>query len=96
LVLIAVAYDEHGLAGIAYGVRIGVPGEHQLARGALYAKRATTDPTTWPAEARVWASARSRIENPPRGRIMDLVYERLAEELAITPDAAKHLIFRRR
>ncbi len=70
---------------------------HALARGALYAKRSrATDPATWPAEARVWEPDLSRIENPPRGRIMDLVYERLAHEFAITPDAAKNLIFRRR
>lgn len=68
---------------------------HALARGALYAKRSTaTDPATWPTEARVWERDLSRIENPPRGRIMDLVYERLALEFATTPQGAKDLIFR--
>ena len=46
----------------------------------------------WPDEARVWRDD-SRVANPPRGRLMDLVYERLARELDTTPVDAKQLVF---
>jgi hypothetical protein len=68
---------------------------HALARGALFAKRRveTDDGSAWPEEALAWKHE-ARIACPPQGRLMNLVYERLGEELAITPDAAKALTFR--
>jgi hypothetical protein len=47
----------------------------------------------WPAEALVWQEDLARVRQPPRGRLMDLVYERLARELDTTPRKAKALIF---
>lgn len=70
---------------------------HALARGVLFVKRALADgrtsDATWPDEARAWRSDVARIARPPRGRLMDLVYERLATELALTPRDAKNLVF---
>ena len=47
----------------------------------------------WPAEAHPWRDDLARVQRPPRGRLMDLVYERLATELGTTPAAAKRLVF---
>ncbi len=70
---------------------------HALLRGALFAKRSlASEPeahSDWPDEALAWEDALTRIRRPPEGRLMELVYERLAEELATTPRAAKALVF---
>ena len=68
---------------------------HALARGALFAKRSLADGASahWPAEAHPWRDDLARVQRPPRGRLMDLVYERLATELGTTPAAAKRLVF---
>jgi hypothetical protein len=52
-------------------------------------------PGAWPAEAELWREDVARVARPPRGRLMDLVYERLARELDTTPSAAKRLVFGR-
>lgn len=71
---------------------------HALARGALFAKRAlSAHPriarSRWPAEARVWEDDLAHVAKPPRGRLMELVYQRLARELETTPHHAKELVF---
>jgi hypothetical protein len=69
---------------------------HALARGALFVKRSLASDEShdaWPDEARAWRDDLHRIARPPRGRLMDLVYERLARELATTPRDAKKLVF---
>ena len=40
-------------------------------------------------DARHWAAQLARIAKPPRGRVMDLVYARLAEELDIDVMSAR-------
>jgi len=68
---------------------------HALARGALAVKKslARNETIAWTDDARTWQEDVARIARPPRGRLMDLVYERLARELATTPRAAKRMIF---
>ena len=75
---------------------------HALTRGVLFVKRALAENGTAaaahflddaPDEARAWRDDVARIASPPRGRLMDLVYERLARELATTTRDAKKLIF---
>lgn len=76
---------------------------HRLARGALAVKRwlggrpltpaieeafARAVPKL-PADAAAWATSLAAIARPPRGRVLDLVYLRLAEELGVDPDAAR-------
>jgi hypothetical protein len=70
---------------------------HALLRGALFAKRSLAAETRadWPDEALAWEDALTRIRRPPEGRLMALVYERLAEELDTTPGGAKALVFGR-
>ena len=67
---------------------------HALARGALFAKRSLeAEPREWPTEAEPFRAELARVAKPPRGRLMDLVYEKLATELGTTPNAAKTLVF---
>jgi len=44
-------------------------------------------------EANGWKSDLSKLASPPRGRVTDLVYERIAAELAVTVEEAKSLAF---
>lgn len=78
---------------------------HRLARGALAAKRWLAGRALTPAleaafaealpaltdadDARAWADDLRAIADPPRGRVMDLVYDRLARELGVEITAAR-------
>jgi len=71
---------------------------HALARGVLFVKRTLRpgeqrDERPWPSEAAEWKADVARIARPPRGRLMDLVYERLGRELDLPPEEAKRLVF---
>lgn len=78
---------------------------HRLARGALAVKRWLGGRPLTPdvhaafaaalaamperADAALWSEDLAAIAKPPRGRVMDLVYARLARELAIDVAAAR-------
>ena len=47
----------------------------------------------WPDEARAWVDELARVAMPPRGRVTDLVYERIARDLGITDGDARLLVF---
>jgi hypothetical protein len=47
----------------------------------------------FPEDARGWRSDLARIASPPRGRVMDVVFARLAGELGISERAARRLVF---
>jgi hypothetical protein len=47
----------------------------------------------FPEEARAWSHDLARIASPPRGRVTDLVFARLAESLGISEVAARRLVF---
>jgi hypothetical protein len=77
---------------------------HRLARGALAAKRwlgkrkrITTVvrddfASHAPREARAWADALADVASPPRGRLMDLVFARVATELETSVAEARRLV----
>jgi hypothetical protein len=44
-------------------------------------------------DARAWADDLQRIARPPRGRVTDLVYERIAAAMHVTPREARILVF---
>lgn len=46
--------------------------------------------------ARAWTDRLDDIARPPRGRVTDLVFERLAARLAVTVAEARRLVFARR
>lgn len=60
-------------------------GAHALADAAV--ENATL------ADDRSWASDLARVAAPPRGRIMDLVFARVARTLGTTEREARHLVF---
>lgn len=47
----------------------------------------------FPEDARAWRSDLARIASPPRGRLMDVVFARLADELGVSERAARRLVF---
>jgi hypothetical protein len=47
----------------------------------------------FPEDARGWKSDLARIASPPRGRVMDVVFARLARELGVSERAARRLVF---
>ncbi len=47
----------------------------------------------WETDARGWRSDLARLAAPPRGRVTELVYERMSERLGISPREARHLVF---
>src|SRR5262249_9215967 len=47
----------------------------------------------FPAEARSWAADLGRIASPPRGRILDVVFARMAREMGIGEREARTLVF---
>jgi hypothetical protein len=77
---------------------------HRLARGALSAKRwlgkrkrITSDVRASfeehaPRDARAWRDALADVASPPRGRLMDLVFARLASELDVSIAEARRLV----
>jgi len=44
------------------------------------------------SDARAWASDLARIAAPPRGRVTDVVFERIAEQLGVPTDEARRLV----
>ncbi|HEY3822197.1 MAG TPA: hypothetical protein VGL81_33760 [Polyangiaceae bacterium] len=47
----------------------------------------------FPEDARGWSGQLARIASPPRGRVMDVVFARLARELGTSERAARRLVF---
>jgi len=84
---------------------------HRRLRGALLAKRwlakrrdvgviersafVRAMRTADKRDALAWADALERIASPPRGRVLDLVYARVATELGISESTARALVFER-
>ena len=77
---------------------------HRLARGALAAKRwlgkrkritaavRSEFEAHAPREARAWSDALADVASPPRGRLMDLVFARVAAELETSVADARRLV----
>lgn len=81
---------------------------HRLARGALAVKRWLAGRTPTPEideafaaalatlpereDALAWATDLAAVAKPPRGRVMDLVYEKLALELGVDVSAAREVV----
>ncbi len=47
----------------------------------------------WADDARSWGGELARLANPPRGRVTELVYERMGEQLGVSTHEARTLVF---
>jgi hypothetical protein len=47
----------------------------------------------WADDAREWRPHLARLAAPPRGRVTELVYERMSASLGVTSDEARVLVF---
>jgi hypothetical protein len=59
-------------------------------------ERAFAEGVPWlpfPEDARAWTGHLARLAAPPRGRVTDLVFARVAESLGTTEAAARRLVF---
>jgi hypothetical protein len=54
---------------------------------------AATSALAFPEDARRWATDLARIASPPRGRLLDVIFERMARDLSISERAARTLVF---
>ena len=91
-------------SGTVAGWMIAQDAFHRLARGALAAKRwlgkrkritaqrRDDFAAHAPREARAWKDALADVASPPRGRLMDLVHARVAEELDVSVAEARRLV----
>ncbi len=47
----------------------------------------------FPVELRGWSACLSQVASPPRGRVMDLVFARVAAQLGVAEREARELVF---
>jgi hypothetical protein len=68
-------------------------GRKQIDADTKAAFEAESEKLCYADEARAWVGELDRVANPPRGRVTDLVYERIAAALRVTPREARILVF---
>jgi hypothetical protein len=51
------------------------------------------DRMAFPEEVRPWAACLAQVAAPPRGRVMDLVFARVADRLGVSEPEARQLVF---
>jgi hypothetical protein len=64
-----------------------VTAEHERAYAATLAS------LPWPEDARAWEGRLKEIAHPPRGRLSELVFARIAESLGTSAREARRLVF---
>jgi hypothetical protein len=83
----------HRLARGALAAKRWLGGRKQV-DGALlssFVREALASPLS--EEIHAWVGDLASVASPPRGRVMNLVFARLARELGVTEDAARRLVF---
>jgi hypothetical protein len=83
----------HVLARGVLAVKRWLDGRRIVDAALEHAFAAELELPGFPEEVRSWAGDLARIAAPPRGRVMDLVFVRLAERLCTTESEARHLVF---
>jgi hypothetical protein len=83
----------HALMRGALSAKRWLSGRKNLDLGVGAAFEADVHTLRFAAEAREWAADLPRLAQPPRGRVADLVFERIARELGIQVTEARHLVF---
>jgi len=85
----------HAIARGAFAAKRWL-GKHKTIDAATRASFAAAVATLPHAsDAAAWVDELDRIAHPPRGRVNDLVFERLARELGVDVDGARELVFPR-
>ena len=83
----------HALTRGALVAKRWLNGRKQVDDGhaALFARDLQALP--FPEDSRAWACDLARVASPPRGRLLDLVFTRLARQLAVPEADARALVF---
>ncbi len=83
----------HSLARGALCAKRWLAGRKRVTDAIARAYERQVGDLAFPGDASVWAGDLASIAEPPRGRLMDLVFDRIALELGTSEREARHLIF---
>jgi hypothetical protein len=83
----------HALTRGALCAKRWLAGRKQVDAQTEDAFERAADTLRFPVEARLWTHELAALANPPRGRVTDAVFERLAQELDTTAAALRRLVF---
>lgn len=83
----------HSLARGALCAKRWLAGRKRVTSAIARAYERQMGELAFPGEASAWACDLASIAEPPRGRLMDLVFGRIALELGTSEREARHLIF---
>lgn len=83
----------HELTRGALCAKRWLAGRKRVDASVQAAFEASIEGLAFPEEARSWTHDLARIASPPRGRVTDLVFARLAQELGASERAARRLVF---
>jgi hypothetical protein len=85
----------HRLARGALATKRWLAGRRHVDEALAGAFGAFASLAPFPEEIQAWASDLERVASPPRGRLLDVVFARLAAELGVDEPAARRLVFGR-
>jgi hypothetical protein len=83
----------HAMARGALCAKRWLGGRKRVDAGVLEAFERGAASLLFPEDARGWMDDLARIASPPRGRVMDVVFARLARELGTSDRVARRLVF---
>jgi hypothetical protein len=83
----------HAMARGALCAKRWLAGRKRVDAGVRQAFERGVPSLLFPEDARGWTGDLARIASPPRGRVMDVVFSRLARELGVTERVARRLVF---
>jgi hypothetical protein len=83
----------HALARGALCAKRWLAGRKRVDAGVEEAFDGAAGKLRFPAEARLWGRQLAALADPPRGRVTDAVFERLAKELDTSDHALRRLVF---
>jgi hypothetical protein len=83
----------HSLARGALCVKRWLGGRKRVDASLERAYRVEVAAFDFPEDARAWSDELARIASPPRGRVMDVVFARVARHLGTSEREARRLVF---
>jgi hypothetical protein len=82
----------HRLTRGALSVKRWLGKRHRVGEEIVQSFEAELTRVLFPEDARLWTGRLDAIASPPRGRVTDVVFARLADELGVTVHAARALV----